>query len=137
MCLKVIYQEAGGEPAVKAFRLFWILAFCGGLLLISEAETQTVEQDSTKKQASMEAASSMDSSGEMILDVIEIKGKVEKPGVIIMPKRVEPELTDVELKRSFKKEVEEGSGDILKPDKELGSVDRIKSIKKTVERKRK
>jgi hypothetical protein len=122
---------------MKAFRLFWILTFCGGLVLISEAETQTVEQDSTKKQISMEAASTMDSSGEMILDVIEIKGKVEKPGVIIMPKRVEPELSDVELKRSFKKEVEEGSGDILKPDKELGSVDHIKSIKKTVERKRK
>ena len=54
-----------------------------------------------------------------------------------MPKRVEPELGEVELTRSFKKEMKDGVGEIPKPDKELGRVDRVKSIKKTVERKRK
>ena len=121
---------------MKFNKVFWIVTIGIGLGILSKAETQTVTQDSTSRVVAR-ADSSRNSTGEMILDEIEIKGKVEKPGVIIIPKRVEPELGDVELKRSFKKEVEKGVGEILKPEKELGSVERIKSIKKTVERKRK
>lgn len=122
---------------MKFCTIFWIVTIGIGLGILSEAEAQTVGQDSTNRQVVARADSSRNSSGEMILEEIEIRGKVEKPGVIILPKRVEPELSDVELKRSFKKEVEKGVGEILKPEKELGSVERIKSIKKTVERKRK
>ena len=78
-----------------------------------------------------------DSMGtEMVLGVIEIKGRVEKPSVIIMPKRIEPEMGEVELKRSFEKEVMEGIGEIPTLEKEMDKVERVKSIKKTVERKR-
>ena len=73
---------------------------------------------------------------EMVLGVIEIKGRVEKPSVIIMPKRIEPEMGEVELKRSFEKEVMEGIGEIPTLEKEMDKVERVKSIKKTVERKR-
>ena len=54
-----------------------------------------------------------------------------------MPKRVEPEIGEIALERSFNKEVKEGVGEIPKPEKELRRLDRIESIKKTVERKRK
>jgi len=74
---------------------------------------------------------------EMVLDEITIKGRVDKPGVIIVPKRVEPEMTKIELERSFSKEIKEGVGEISKPEKELKELDRVKSIKKTLKRKRK
>jgi hypothetical protein len=79
-----------------------------------------------------------DSTGdELVLETIEIKGRVEKPGVIILPKRVEPTMKEVELDRSFQQEVKEGVGEIPKPEEALGKVERIESIKKTVGRKRK
>ena len=57
--------------------------------------------------------------------------------MIIMPKRVEPNLEKMELERSFDRELKEGIGEIPKPENALKRVDRVKSIKKTVERKRK
>lgn len=75
--------------------------------------------------------------GELVLETIEITGKVEKPGVIIMPSRVEPDLKKVELDRSFEKELKEGVGEIIEPKKELRQVEKVKSIKKTVGRERK
>ena len=98
---------------------------------------QTVTQDTTKQKLEGKVALPDSSAEEIVLNVIYIKGKVEKPGVIVMPKRVEPELEGVELERSFKKEVKEGIGDIPKPEKELSKVERVESIKKTVKRKRK
>jgi hypothetical protein len=92
--------------------------------------------DTTRTNAETETAVDSE-SGEMVLGVIEIKGKVEKPGVIIMPKRVEPRIAEMDLERSFNKEVKEGVGEIPTPERELRRVDRIESIKKTVERKRK
>jgi hypothetical protein len=77
-----------------------------------------------------------DGGDEVILDEIEIKGKIEKPGLIILPKRIEPEMEEIELERSFKKEVKEGMGEIQKPDEATGKVEDIHSIKKAVKRKR-
>jgi len=74
---------------------------------------------------------------DLVFEVIEIQGEVEKPGVIIIPRRLEPELNQVELERSFKKEMKDGIGEIPKPTQELKKVDRVESIKKAVQRKRK
>ncbi len=114
------------------------LAIAGFALAAIPGLAQTARRDTTN-QARLNAAPVIPDTlaGELILEEIFIQGRVEKPGVIILPKRVEPELGDVELERSFKREVKEGTGDIPKPEKELGQVDRVKSIKKTVERKRK
>ena len=98
---------------------------------------QNSNSDSTKKVIEAQIAQTDSASGEMVVCVIEIKGRVEKPGVIIIPKRVEPEIGEMELERSFQKEVKEGVGEIPKPQKELRRLERVKSIKKTVERKRK
>ncbi|MBN1895513.1 hypothetical protein JW906_13530 [bacterium] len=81
-------------------------------------------------------AAAADSSGEMLLDEIEIQGHVEKPGVIIVPQRIEPEIKDIELKRSFEEELK-NAGDAPRPDEKLGKVEQVESIKKAVERKRK
>lgn len=75
-------------------------------------------------------------SDEIVLDEIEIKGRVEKPGVIIFPKRIEPDLPEVELERSFQRELKEGMGEIIKPDDELSQVEQVESIKKAIEKKR-
>ena len=100
-------------------------------------QAQKVTQDTTKQKLESQIALPDSSAEEFVLDDIYIKGNVEKPGVIVMPKRVEPELEKVELERSFKREVKEGIGDIPKPEKELREVERVESIKKTVKRKRK
>lgn len=91
----------------------------------------------TAKVATVLWAESDSLDGELMLDDIEIKGNVEKPGVIILPKRLEPELDGVELDRSFENEVKQGGAEVPQPVKELNKVDRVKSIKKVVGRKRK
>ena len=74
--------------------------------------------------------------GELVLDAIEIKGRVDKPSVIIMPKRIEPEVGEVELERDFEQELKEGIGEIPKPEDDMNKVERVQSIKKAVERDR-
>lgn len=96
------------------------------------AQSNTVGQDTSKT-----AVKPPVNNGEMVLEDINIQGKIEKPGVIIVPKRVESELKEKELERSFKKELREGVGEFAKPQKELRKVDHVKSIKKAIERKRK
>ena len=121
---------------MKKWTIIEVSILCIVLGLVSGTVAQTTAGDSSANQTAR-IDSTDRATGEMILDEIEIRGKVEKPGVIVMPKRIEPELGEVELTRSFKKEMKQGVGEIPKPEKELGSVDRVKSIKKTVKRKRK
>jgi hypothetical protein len=109
-----------------------IVGFCFATIVTAS----TARQDTTGQQMRSQMAQQNQSEDEIVLDVIEIKGRIEKPGVIIMPKRVEPEIGEVDLERSFTQEVKEGIGEIPKPEEELQRVDRIKSIKKAVKRKR-
>ncbi|MBN1781431.1 hypothetical protein JW948_09920 [bacterium] len=74
--------------------------------------------------------------GELILDDIEIQGQIEKPGVIVLPKRVNPEIEEVELGRSFDDELKKGVDVAPQAGDALGQVEDVKSIKKAVERKR-
>ncbi|MFH1942480.1 MAG: hypothetical protein ABIL68_10285 [bacterium] len=118
----------------KSIVIVWSVALLTLLPVFVTLNAQTASRDTTRQK---KTASPDSLKGELVLEVIEIQGKVEKPGVFIMPKRVEPELGEVELERSFKREVKEGIGEVLKPEKELSKVEDVKSIKKTVERKRK
>ncbi len=108
-----------------------------GVVVPNLLMAQNSHPDTTKKIDVKPVAQVDTLNGEMVLGVIEIKGRVEKPGVIIISRRVEPDIGEIELERSFEKEVKEGVGEIPKPEKELRRLDRVKSIKKTVERKRK
>ncbi len=56
--------------------------------------------------------------------------------VMIIPRRVEPELKERELSRSFQTELKQG-GTIVKPENELRNVERVKSIRKAMEKERK
>jgi len=74
--------------------------------------------------------------GEIQLEEIQIQGEVEKPSVIILPKRIEPEVEDDGLDRSFSKEIKKNSDEVPKPDKAISQVEPVKSIKKELEKKR-
>ena len=116
----------------------WVLLMMGGWFCVSgSARAQAAVQDSSKQELQEPVTPDTFPKDEVVLDVIEIKGKVEKPGVIIMPRRVEADLGKVELERSFEREVKEGVGEIPKPEAALRRVERVTSIKKTVEKKRK
>ncbi|MBN2030135.1 hypothetical protein JW824_07800 [bacterium] len=108
-----------------------------GLGLSPILSAQTTDQSEIQQNTTEQIVSQQDSDGgEMVLEAIEIQGKVERPGVIIVPKRVEPEIEEIELERSFQQEVKEEMGQIPEPERELQSVDRIESIKKTIQKER-
>jgi len=117
----------------------WILplVFICFLLCLGIVHAQSPSTTGDTTSQSQVEKPSPNEGEELVLDTIEITGRIEKPGMIIMPKRVEPDLEKMELGRSFDKELKEGIGEIPKPENALKQVDRIKSIKKTVERKRK
>ena len=123
---------------MKAIFMFSIIFMVCVFVLFQKANAQTVAQDTIRQKLETKTIEKDSSTGgELVLKAIEIKGKIEKPGVIIMPKRVEPELGKMELERSFQRELKQGVGQVPKPEKALQQVDRVKSIKKTIERKRK
>jgi len=74
---------------------------------------------------------------EIQLEEIQIQGEVEKPSVIILPKRIEPEMEEDGLDRSFSKEIKKNTDEVPKPDKAISQVEPVKSIKKKIEKKRK
>jgi hypothetical protein len=74
---------------------------------------------------------------ELFLDEIEIKGRVEKPSVIIMPKRIDPEVGEVQLEREFEQELKEGMGEIPQVEDETNRVENVQSIKKAINKDRK
>jgi hypothetical protein len=115
----------------------WLFVLIVSMYFNMAGFCQSASQDTARKWVPSHPAVSDTVDGEIVLESIEIKGSVEKPGIIIMPKRVEPELGEVDLERSFQKEVKQGVGEIPKPEKELNAVEEVKSIKKTVDRKRK
>jgi hypothetical protein len=131
------YPEQRNDMRMRKNSFMGFMVFAVACHLLGTVRAQKVTQDTTKQKLESKVVLPDSSTEEIVLDIIYIKGNVEKPGVIVMPKRVEPELEKVELERSFKREVKEGIGDIPKPEKELREVERVESIKKTVKRKRK
>ncbi len=120
------------------FILYWTLLFSLiGLTLSNILFAQATDQGKTQQNAIEQVISLEDSNEEeLVLEAIEIQGRIERPGVIIVPKRVEPEIEEIELERSFQQEVKEEMGQIPEPEQELQSVDRIESMKKTIQKER-
>ena len=110
--------------------LFWI---CLPFFVFSAV---SFPADSMKNSITESERKNRGPNKEITLDEIEIQGMIEKPSVIIVPKRIEPDLREVELNRSFVEEVKEGVGDIPKSDEPLRKVEPAPSIKKTLEKKR-
>ena len=108
-------------------------------LLICLAATglkaQTAKTDTTKK--SKKKLTARDSSNEVImLKAVYIKGEVDKPGVSIIPKRISSDLKERQLSRSFDKEAKKDLGSVVDIKRQLRKVDRIKSIKKVLDKER-
>ena len=77
-------------------------------------------------------------SEELELESISIEAIIEKPNVDIIPKRLEPELEEVEfVERSFERELKEVPKDMLLLDDDLDRVARLEGIKKMLEKKKK
>jgi len=103
------------------------------LFLFIPPVTEAQEPSGMSAQDSLQTGSA---DGELVLDEIEIQGQIEKPGVIVLPKRVDPEMGQMELDRSFDNELKNGVEALPQPEDALGRIDGVQSIKKAVERKR-
>ena len=110
-------------------KTFYIIVFLLLSLCIPAWAFNPAKVDSTARKTGIPE--------EIVLDSIDIKGHVDKPGVIILPKRVEPKIKEKELERDFNSEVRQGVGEIVEPKEALQQVEPIKSIKKTIEKDRK
>lgn len=110
-------------------------------LAVAPVLGQDVKVDTMKvKHTSGETtakADSLNNKGEIVLDEIFIEGRVSKPGVMIVPKRLEPKLKERQLQRSFQNEINDKESGIYKPKQELHQVERVQSIKQALEKERK
>ncbi|MDZ7289714.1 MAG: hypothetical protein ONB44_24205 [candidate division KSB1 bacterium] len=81
---------------------------------------------------------SLEVGREMELDAIAIEAVIEKPNVDIIPKRLKPELEEMEfIERSFDRELKEVPKDLLLLDDELDRAARLEGLKKLLEKKKK
>jgi hypothetical protein len=126
----------------------WVFASAGSVrstAQISEGDSlgantasDSLGWPSVRRDPSARPANHRDSSsGEILLQDIEIKGNVDKPGVVVLPKRLEPETEGMDLDRNFEKELKKGTSEVPKPEKELQKIERVESIKDAINKKRK
>jgi hypothetical protein len=96
---------------------------------LKQQDSVKVVQDTTKiapKKVNVEKA-----SGEVELTEITIEAVVEKPRVALMPKRLEPELGEMEvLDRSFENELKKGPDKPLLIDDGANVPSKIKKVQK-------
>jgi hypothetical protein len=111
----------------------------------SSSDTKSVAQDTLKSKTpatpAKPAGAKPDSSElaqEMELEAIAIEAIIEKPNVDIIPKRVTPDLEEVEfVERSFDRELKEVPKDLLLLDDDLDRVAKLEGLKKLLEKKKK
>ena len=83
--------------------IFMIIIFSK---LTSAQDTTKVISDSSNIVQSIDTIDIID---EVVLDAITIEAEIEKPRVAILPKRIEPELGEMEfINRSFENELKQG-----------------------------
>ena len=75
-------------------------------------------------------------ANELILEEINIEGEIDRPNVIIMPKRVETDMEKIDLERKFSEEINQAEGELPELEEELRKIERIESIKKTLKKDR-
>jgi hypothetical protein len=105
---------------------------------VPAASDQPASADSLKMPRRTAAAMDTAARVNVIqLEDIRIQGEVEKPSVIILPKRIEPDMQADSLDRSFSQEIRRNTGEVPTPDRAINRVEPVKSIKKEIEKKRK
>jgi hypothetical protein len=123
---------------MKKYRAVWTVVFAAAAVLPAVGATGGATIDSAGVSIRKDPVSSgRPASDEILLDDIDIQGEAEKPSVIILPKRVEPDVPRSEPERSFGEEVRKAAiGDADHADRAIGVLEPVKSIKKTVEKNR-
>ncbi len=132
----------------RALIVFAFLSFLPALALAQTkssnakaAAPDTAKAKTPVKSAGVPRPAKPDSSAagqEMELETIAIEAIIEKPNVDIIPKRVAPELEEVEfVERSFDRELKEIPKDLLLLDDDLDRVSKLEGFKKLLEKKNK
>ena len=121
---------------IKMLVLLMIIKSLFGYFDLADAQTNPQRVDTTKSAIKVDAARSnvdfQNVEGEIELIEINIEAVIEKPRVAILPKRVEPELGEMEfIDRSFEKELKKA------PDKPMIIDDRLFIPKKIEDLKQK
>lgn len=131
---------------IGIFALSFLPALAAAQTESSNAQTaaaDTVKAQTPAKPAEASRPLKPDSSGaededEMELETIAIEAIIEKPNVDIIPKRVAPDLEEVEfVERSFERELKEVPKDLLLLDDDLDRVAKLEGLKKMLEKKKK
>ncbi len=125
----------------RAFMLFCALGFFPALAT-AQTTASAAKADTLKAKTPARAAhlAKPDSAAmqETELETIAIEAVIEKPNVDIIPKRLEPELEEVEfVERSFDRELKEVPKDLLLLDDDLDRATKLDGIKKHLENKKK
>lgn len=118
--------------------MLWFLPVFG-LAQTKTPQPQTTQADTVHAKPKA-AATKLDTAKapvEMELESISIEAIIEKPNVDIIPKRMEPELEEVEfVERSFERELKEVPKDMLLLEDDLDRVAKLEGIKKMLEKKK-
>lgn len=129
---------------IAIFALSFLPAVAAAQTESSNAQTaaaDTVKARTPAKPAEASRPAKPDSSAtkeEMELEAIAIEAIIEKPNVDIIPKRVMPDLEEVEfVERSFDRELKEVPKDLLLLDDDLDRVAKLEGLKKLMEKKKK
>jgi hypothetical protein len=119
---------------IKALVLLMIIKSLLGYFDLSDAQTNPQRVDTTKSTIKVDAVRSgvdfQNVEGEIELIEINIEAVIEKPRVAILPKRVEPELGEMEfIDRSFEKELKKAPDKPIIIDNRLFIPKKIEDLK--------
>ncbi len=125
----------------KLFIFLIILSLIFGFVDLSRTQTTQQKVDTTKSSLKtdslMMTPDVMNEAGEIELLEINIEAVIEKPRVAILPKRVEPELGEMELvDRSFEKELKKAPDNPMVMDNRLFIPKKIEDLKKKLVQKK-
>ena len=127
---------------IKIFILLMIINFSTGYVEIGNA--QTVQQKVDTSRSTIEAdtvrnrVDFINVEGEIELMEINIEAVIEKPRVAILPKRIEPQLGEVEfIDRSFEKELKTAPDKPMIMDNRLFVPKKIEDLKQKILKKKK
>lgn len=130
----------------RGLLVFTVLIFLPALALAQAEPANPSAADTIKAKAPVKPAAvsrlakpdSAAAEDDLELEAIAIEAIIEKPNVDIIPKRVAPELEEVEfVERSFDRELKAVPKDLLLLDDDLDRVAKLEGLKKLLEKKKK
>ncbi|UCE05891.1 MAG: hypothetical protein JSW07_20250 [bacterium] len=127
---------------IKIFILLMTIKFFIGYFEIGNAQTTPQEVDTTRSTIKADTVRNrvdfIKVEGEIELVEINIEAVIEKPRVAILPKRVEPQLGEVEfIDRSFEKELKTAPDKPMIMDNRLFVPKKIEDLKQKLLKKKK